>query len=78
VPRDLTPEEDRWLRRLKRTLDAMPETLKGFHYPGAIAFADRDDPDLIGNFDAGAADRQRGVIETVSSRALDRIDAGDW
>lgn len=76
MPRELTIDEKRWISRLRRTLDAMPETLKGFHYPGSIAFADRRDPHLL-SF-GGNQERQQGVIETISSRALDRIDAGDW
>lgn len=77
TPRDLTSAEEKWIARLKRTLDAMPKTLCGFHSPGSISFADYDDiGTLLG--DNGTMGRQAVVIETISSRSLDRIDAGDW
>ena len=74
-PRDLTDIERRWIARLKRTLDAMPETLKGFHAPGSISFFERDDPCLDATF---TTERQAGELGSVRSPALDRIDAGDW
>lgn len=74
-PREATVEERRWIARLKRTLDAMPSTLRGFHAPGGISFFDRDDMDP---HDGSAVDRQKGEIDSISSPALGRIDAGDW
>ena len=56
-------------------LDAMPDTLRGFHAPGSISFFDHDDPCLDAD---GAVERQAGEIAYVYSDALARIDAGDW
>lgn len=74
-PREMTAAERNWVARLKRTLDAMPPRLKGFHAPGSITFFDVDDPCLD---EQGAVERQAGEIGYISSSALDRIDAGDW
>jgi hypothetical protein len=74
--RDLTAQEQRWIRRLKRCFDDMPETLKGFHSPGTITFFDRNDPYM--NDEHAAHVRQQNMLESISSPGIARIGEGDW